>query len=143
MHSNHPAGEGSLLGKSELGNACMAQTCRSPQHMMICVTHEGEDVSSEWDRWRADCRKSVSQLQQDRKEVHDMHVNEKMDEARSQFHHKFATNQKAANKVINKAHSHSSVTALKGSQGRIVHNPMQITPDDVRTLCGTSNASQP
>ena len=68
----------------------------------------------------------LPQERQDRKEVHEMHVNDIMDKARTQFQHKFATNQKAANKVINKAHSKSSVIALKDSQGGIVHDPMQI-----------------
>ena len=51
---------------------------------------------------------------------------ENIKQAREAFQQKFATNQKAANKVINGNHGKAEVSALKDGDGNVVHDPKRV-----------------
>ena len=87
-----------------------------PGHDDLQHTRRGQ-ADGDWQAWRRTANTLLNQLGKKRREVRNDVQAENIRHARQTFQHKFATNQKAANKVINGNLGNAEVAALKDSQG--------------------------
>ena len=81
---------------------------------------------ADWRDWRRKADTMLNQLGRRRREIRNEVRADNIQHARITFQNKFATNQKAANKIINGSANTAEITALKDGSGKVNQSPEQV-----------------